>query len=85
MLNWKVVSFSLGSFVAVSFTLCMIWGLFMPEAEQMYPFWEQILPGFKWISWLDFIIGLVGSFIYGIYAGIVYVPIHNFFNKRWSK
>ena len=50
----------------------------------MHGFLEQVLPGFKWLTWPGFFIGLVESFLYGAYAGMVYVPIYNFFNRRWG-
>jgi len=37
-----------------------------------------------WLTPLGFLIGLVESFLYGVYAGIVYVPIHNWLARRWT-
>lgn len=34
-------------------------------------------------SWRGFGLGLVQSFLYGAYAGLVYVPVYNFFHRRW--
>jgi len=84
MLNWKVVGWSLGSWAAVSFIVCVIWGLATPEALHMHAFLELILPGFVWLTWWSFLLGLVESFLLGFYAGIVFVPLHNFFAKRWT-
>jgi hypothetical protein len=50
----------------------------------MHEFLEMVLPGFRWLSVGSFLIGLVESFLWGAYPGIVYVPIYNFFSKRWS-
>jgi hypothetical protein len=58
------------------------YGLATPESWHMHQFLEQVLPGFKWLTWTGFAIGLVESFLYGAYAGIVYVPIHNFLQRR---
>jgi hypothetical protein len=49
-----------------------------------YSFLEITLPGFKWLSVGSFLIGLVESFLYGVYAGLVYTPIYNFYNKKWG-
>jgi hypothetical protein len=84
MLNLKVVCWSLGLTTAVSFVVCVIWGLITPESFHMHAFLEQILPAFKWLTWWGFLLGLVESFLYGIYAGLVYVPIYNLFNRRWG-
>lgn len=36
------------------------------------------------LTWPGFFIGLVESFLYGAYFGMVYVPIYNFFKRRWD-
>jgi hypothetical protein len=51
----------------------------------MHTFLEQVLPGFKWLTLQGFGIGLVESFLYGAYAGLVFVPIHNFFVRRFVR
>ena len=84
MLNMKVVGLSLGVSAAVSFVVCVIWGLLMPVSLHMHGFLELVLPGFKWLSVGSFVVGIGESFLFGIYAGIVYVPIRNFFTKRFG-
>ena len=44
---------------------------------------EQILPGFKWLTWLGFFTGLIQIFLYGAFAGLVYVPIYNFMYRKF--
>lgn len=85
MLNIKIVTWSLGTFTAVSFIVCVIYGLVTPESIHMHTFLESVLPAFKWLNFGGFVLGLVESFLYGVYAGLVYVPIYNFFYKRWHK
>ncbi len=84
MLNIKVVSLSLSTFAAVSFVVCVLWGLLLPESLHMHGFLELVLPGFKWISTSYFVLGLVEAFLFGLYAGVVYVPIRNFFSRRFE-
>jgi len=84
MLNWKTVSWSLGLTTAFSFLLCVLWGLITPDALHMHSFLEQVLPAFKWLSIGTFALGLVESFLWGFYGGIVFVPIYNFLQKRWG-
>ncbi len=85
MLNIKVVSWSLGIFTAISFILCVIYGLIVPPSlHHMASFLEMALPAFKWLTLWGFFLGLVESFLYGAYAGLVFVPIYNFFNRRWG-
>ena len=84
MLNIKVVSWSLGIFAAVSFVLCVIYGLIVPQSLHSYQFLEAVLPAFKWLTFWGFCLGLLESFLYGVYAGLVFVPIYNFINRRWG-
>lgn len=85
MLNIKVVSWALATTALISYLVCVSYGLATPESLHMHGFLEQILPGFKWLSWPDFFIGAVGSVLWGAYIGLVYVPIYNFFARRFSR
>lgn len=84
MLNIKVVTWSLGLFGALTFIVCVLYGLIAPESLHMADWLEQMLPGFTWLTPLGFLIGLVESFLYGVYAGLAYGTIHNFLTRRWS-
>jgi hypothetical protein len=84
MLNIKVVSWSLGLFTAISFVLCVIYGLIVPPSLHMAQFLESILPAFKWLTFGGFFLGLIESFLYGVYAGLVFVPIYNILARRWG-
>ena len=84
MLNIKIVTWALGTFAAISFIFCVIFGLITPESIHMHQFLEIVLPGFKWISVGGFFLGLIESFAWGVYIGLVYTPVYNFFFKRWG-
>ena len=84
MLNIKIVSWSLGIFTAISFVLCVIYGLIAPPSLHMASALEAALPAFKWLTVGGFVLGLIESFLYGVYAGLVFVPVYNFFNHRWG-
>jgi hypothetical protein len=84
VLNIKIVSWSLGIFTAISFVLCVIYGLIVPPSLHMAQCLEMALPAFKWLTLWGFCLGLMESFLYGVYAGMVYVPIYNFFVRRWG-
>lgn len=82
-LDWKVLGFSAGSFLAITYVLCVVFDLV--TGYQMYKAWMGLLPGFTWITWRSFLLGLVESFGYGIYAGLVFAPLYNFFLvKVWK-
>jgi len=42
---------------------------------------EAALPWFAWLSWGSFLLGLVESFLYGIYAAAVFVPAYNWLTR----
>jgi len=81
-LNWKVMTWSLGLFCAVSFVLCVLYGFVVPKTLHMVQFLEITLPGFQWLSPGSFVLGLVESFLYGAYAGLVFTPIYNLVARR---
>jgi hypothetical protein len=82
MLDIKVVTWSLGIFGAVTFVVCVLYGLIAPESLHMSRGLEVALPGFRWLTVFGFLLGLVESFLYGVYAGLVFVPIYNAVWKR---
>lgn len=51
----------------------------------MHALLTQVLPGFEWFSSGGFLLGLIESFLYGAYVGLVYVLIHNFFHRKWVR
>jgi hypothetical protein len=77
MLRIKTVSLALGLTFAISFIVCVLWGVLLPEPWHMHQFLELILPGFKWLSVGGAILGLIESFLFGAYFGLVFVPIYN--------
>ena len=83
MVNIKIISWSLGIFTAASFVLCVLAGLISPSLHNA-SLLEMVLPGFKWLTFWGFCVGLIESFLYGAYIGLVFVPIHNFLARRWG-
>jgi uncharacterized protein DUF5676 len=72
---------SLGSFIALTFVLCVLFDLWFPDLA-MNPVWAKLLPGFTWISWPSFFLGLIESFGYGWYIALIFGPLFNFFATR---
>jgi len=77
------VGMALGTFLAVTFVLCVLFGLLFPGAT-MYQAWLPLLPGVIWISWPSALLGLVESFAYGWYITVIFVPLLNYFSKKTS-
>lgn len=84
MLDIRVLTWSLASFSTVTYLVCLAYGLVVPESLHMSVFLEQVLPGFRWLTARGFVIGLVESFLYGAYAGLVFTPLYNAFQARWG-
>ena len=75
------VGMSLGILLALSFVICVVFGLLFPGAT-MYQAWLPLLPGVSWISWPSVLLGLVETFAYGWYIAVIFVPVWNFFAPR---
>jgi len=73
---------ALSVFLALTFTICVAWGLATPVSMHMPGAWEPMLPGFHWISFPSFLIGLIEACLYGWYGALVFAPLYNFFNKK---
>ena len=72
---------SLGSFLVITYVLCVLVGL-VGSKGGMHQFLGQLLPGFTWLTWPSFFIGLLWSFAYGWYVAVVFAPLFNFFSAR---
>ena len=64
-------------FLALTFALCVAFDLLFPE-HAMFEAWRMLLPGFEWLSWGSFLLGLVESYGYGWYFALIWVPLYNF-------
>lgn len=76
-----VLGMSLGLFLVLTFVLCVLYDLWFP-GEAMNQTWLRLLPGFTWLSWPSFFLGLAESFAYGWYVALVFGPLFNFFAAR---
>lgn len=63
-------------FLAISFSLCVGFDLLFPE-HAMFQAWQKLLPGFVWLSWKSFFLGLIESYAYGWYFALIWVPLYN--------
>jgi hypothetical protein len=51
-------------------------------AHEMHTAWQRLLPGFEWISWGSFFLGLVESYAWGWYVTLIWVPLYNVISAR---
>src|SRR3972149_11769489 len=76
------IAWTLAVFAAVVFTLDVLVGVLFPNWWVMQKAYELLLPGFTFISWGAFLLGLVESFIGGFLTAVLFVPIYNYFARR---
>jgi len=60
----------------ISFVLCVGFDFIFPE-HAMYQSWQKLLPGFEWISWKSFLLGMIESYAYGWFVALIWTPIYN--------
>ena len=77
-LTIRGTALSLAFFFAVSFVLCVLWGLAVPQFHANRVL-EAIIPGFTWLTPQSFVLGLVWSALVGVYVAVVFVPLFNYF------
>ncbi|MFV2035253.1 MAG: hypothetical protein ACC631_09125 [Halocynthiibacter sp.] len=75
---------SLGVFLSLSFVLCVLFDLWFP-AFAMRTGWAALLPGFTWISWTSFSLGLIETFAYGWYVALLFGGIYNVLLRRTDR
>lgn len=72
------LGWALSSFFVITYVLCIAFGIIIPDWEMHRP-WLQFFPGFEWLTFQGFVIGLFEAFIYGWYVAVVLGPLYNFF------
>jgi len=73
---------TLGTFLLLSYLICVGFGLLAPEQMRMYDAWAPLLPGFEWLTWTGFFIGLVEAYLYGWYIAVLFVPLYRLFSRN---
>lgn len=84
MLNAKLWALTLMTWTAVTYVLCVGWGLLMPTRLHT-ELLEISLPGFEWLTVGSFFLGLVEATLYGAYAGALLAWSHNGHYRVLSK
>ncbi|MBZ5540203.1 MAG: DUF5676 family membrane protein [Acidobacteriia bacterium] len=83
-LSLKGVGHATSLFLAITFAACVAFDLLLPQ-HAMFQAWQKLLPGFQWISWKSFLLGLVESYGYGWYFALIWVPLYNVFAARGQR
>lgn len=71
-------------FLAITFSLCVGFDLLFPE-HAMFEVWQKLLPGFVWLNWKSFFIGVFETYVYGWYFALIWVPLYNVFVTKFNK
>ena len=77
-ISLKAAGHATSLFIAITFLLCVVFDLLFPRYA-MYHAWLGLLPGFHWLTWGGFLIGLVESYGYGWFIALIWVPLYNVF------
>lgn len=71
----RISTLSGGVIAGVLYLGCVAWDALVP-AYAMNPAWAPLFPGFTWLTWGGFLLGLVESVAYGVLLGwlVTWVP-----------
>jgi len=78
------VGMSLSAFLVISYVICVLGYLLFPGLPIPHSTLSLLLPGFELLTWRTFLLGLVESFGFGWYIGLLFGSLYNFFVVRWS-
>ena len=81
MIRISALGNSMSLFLAITFILCVLFDLLMPEMA-MHTAWEIFLPGFEWLTLTSFVLGLVETYAYGWYIALLWGALYNLFNQQ---
>lgn len=73
---------SLSLFFVISFVLCVLGYLLMPDLPITHQALSIFLPGFTLLSWWSFCLGVAESLAWGWYIALIFGPIYNMFATR---
>jgi len=72
----------LSLFLAISYVICVLGYLLLPDLPIEHSALSIFLPGFTLLSWKSFFLGLAESFAWGWYVALLFGPIYNFLVLR---
>ncbi len=76
------IAWMLATAAAVTFAVDMLLGVLFPGWRVMQKIYEDLMPGFKFLSWRTFFLGLLEAFVSGFWVAILFVPIYNYFTRH---
>jgi len=79
-LSMKAIGHATSLFLAITFLICVGFDLIFPQ-HAMFRVWQDLLPGFNFISWKTFALGLIEAYAYGWFFAVIWVPLYNCFSS----
>ena len=79
----KGTSLSLGLVFAMTYILCILFGLIAPQLHNANAL-GTFLPGFEWLTLKGFFFGLVETFVYGVYGGFFFAVLYKRFTRTFK-
>ena len=83
-ISFSAVGHASSLLLSITFSVCVAFDLLFP-AHAMYQSWQRLLPGFEWISWRSFLLGLAETYGYGWYFTLIWVPLYNVFAAKSAR
>jgi hypothetical protein len=81
-MNWKLTTLTLGLLGSALFVSCIVYGMLVPASMHFSAALEQLLPGFRWLTPGSVVLGVIETFLYGAYAGLLLALIYNWLARR---
>lgn len=72
---------SLSVFFVISYVLCVLFGLYLADDTLHHELFE-LLPGFTWLTWPGFFMGLIWSIAAAWYIALIFAPLFNYFSDH---
>lgn len=77
-----VLGLSTSAFLALSYVICIVAYLVAPGLPVKHQALLVLLPGFEFLTWPAFLLGLAESYAWGWYIALAFGSIYNFFASR---
>ena len=78
----NALGMAMSLFFVISYALCVLAYLLFPAMGLGHAILPLLLPGFKFLTWGSFFLGLIESFALGWFVALVFGPLYNFFVTR---
>lgn len=85
MVRFKTLFITLVLYVSLLFTLCLIYDLIVPTEYQMLNFWKLLIPGFRGLTFGNYLVGLLIIVVYSAYTSFIFSKTLNYFEKSQIK